>query len=974
MRKLSINRIKLMLVAALVAIAFACVGFMTFAKAENTFTSLADIDVTMDGYALIVEGEDGINGLEFTISAPQAQYSAMVGSVGEGKAYASVETGIIIAPAYYNDEIAINQDSLFNSPEYDWANYVDGEWVYSGDKIQVININANDWVDLGDTVTYSGGIVDIRPENENVAMYSVGYIKLVDSEGVATYKFTDSSEISVVAAAVQAYDSLSGSQKIWVDTNWLDVLPIIEEDVVLKDVAGAATYNVLDTVIANAGVKNIMDGFTSADGLSATMTDSFGNVVDINLENPVVDVTADLLRVWDIEIKAGEFVLYQGTADLYDSSAKPVWTDLSTTAGIGAYYGNDQTKEMIAMKTIGSQATTFDGKAALEISSLITHADKTSSETFINVAPIHTKDYYAQYVDMGIAFNYSYYYTVDADFSGEGLGPVDSNGNPTNLYAVNQHSHYAKGGRDTGGYKASDAFFNRWYDVSVPLDALVSDWDNIVNLKDASYSWGNYNLGLVFALTSNLGALGGMEEIGLKLYLAGFTFDVDLSLLPNGGEVLVELDDVADKTALDLTKFLPADDVAMLNAAAEKATLSYELKGYSIADTIAVTDLTAVDVSSAKEAAYILTVSTGGFAIYTATIDLYTSTSPVVWAESMTAENVVLRKVPATSDNIAHWLSSNATLMEEGEDYVFVDSVTVGEKTYEGSFVKVIVKEISVVAFDVKALHTKAYYQEMSDLTKVLHIRGYFPSSVSTDQHFGSNNYGMNDKYSTWRKGLAGNTYESIVISMDNYLIASDNSTVPGKFYNWDGVYSDKTGTNTMIQFEIPASKATADAPFEFYLGNLEVVQAGETLVSDANKYVNTTIDLSGEVTSFDLVDVIPEAQRAKLVAMAKAWGQSAGKHTASAVGFNLTVNGVTHSVKPNEEGRFIVNLDDTIVNKDGTLLEGYQVRDILVAGNNSVSITGYAPPVLSMGVSSWPVTMAVTGTLTIVGPAAAAE
>ena len=972
MRKLSINRIKLMLVAALVAIAFACVGFMTFAKAENTFTSLADIDVTMDGYALIVEGEDGINGLEFTISAPQAQYSAMVGSVGEGKAYASVETGIIIAPAYYNDEIAINQDSLFNSPEYDWANYVDGEWVYSGDKIQVININANDWVDLGDTVTYSGGIVDIRPENENVAMYSVGYIKLVDSEGVATYKFTDSSEISVVAAAVQAYDNLSGSQKIWVDTNWLDILPIIEEDVVLKNVAGAATYNVLDTVTANASVKNIMDGFTSAEGLSATMTDASGNVVDIDLENPVVDVTEDLLRVWDIEIKAGEFVLYQGTVDIYDSARGIVWTtEDDILDSFVMFYPNSSTGITMTMPTVEKEYVEFTDAAentqkVIKVTGVANWAGGEPSDKYYTVLPVHSKEYYAQYVGKDIELEYGFY--AESEFDG---------------YVIDHAFWY--GNSSTINCPSKDT----WYENKLSLDDIVENWDIIMNpAPEGSYTWGT-------RYAMHMGYIGDWTRIGAgvpaTLYFKGFNLKVDVSKLAmQGGDILVKLDDVADKTALDLTAYMKAEDVEAINSVAGLAGVSYEMKGYSIADTIEVTDLTAVDVSGAKEAAYILTITSAGAPLYTATFDLYTSTNPVVWAESMTAENVILRK---TAYQVG-WPSKVIGTLVAGTDYEFVDSLTVGEKTYEGSFVKVTVSEAMNIALDIKALHTKAYYQEMSDLTKVLHIRGLFPASVSMGANFSANNYGMNNAYGTWRNSTAKNTYESIVISMDNYLIASNTSTASGKFYDWTKITGDNCSQgNTMLQFEIPDGlintyeKEGEDfvldengdkivethTPFVFYLGNTEVTTAGETLVSSESKYAKTSFDLS-TATSFDLAEIIPEAQRAKLVAMAKAWGESVGKHSASAVGFNLTVNGVTHSVKPDAEGRFIVNLDDTIVNKDGTLLEGYQVRDILLPGNNSVSIIGYAPPVTSMGVSSWPVTMVAEGTITIVGPAAAAE
>ena len=949
----SINKIKLTLIAVLFAVVYACIGTMLFAKANDTLTNVSEItSFQMDGAELIVEGNDGVNGINFTASISQSEYNALK-SLDE-----NFEIGVVIIPSYF--DIAEIESKMFGSEAvYDWADFVNGEWVYSGDKIQIVNINANRWIDTGNRMTYSGAIVDILDHNEVVAFSSVAYIKVTDAGSVESFAWTRNVASTSVALEVEkTYSGMSSDQKAWVDANWTK-FEIFEGTSELIDVAGLENISGLRLLFAPEDEEELYIRFGDIPLGSISVVDNFGNEMIFNPQDgePTIAITDDILRQWTASVKLGGIELYTRTFDLYDSTAKPVWNELSDADGFKVYYGNDSTKEFIAVKTIEAESVTFDGKTSLEISNILGHSpvSPVPGEMFMTMLPIHSKEYYTRYEGKDVSFDYSFYYAIDPEFNGEGK------------YVVNQYSYYGAKGRTTGGQNGTDAFFNTWYNVNIPLDTVIEDWDNIVNLKDAQYAWGaGMTRGLIYALTSDFGSLGGFEGTGLKLYVAGFDVALDISKLAmQGGDILIDLDNVADKTALDLSSYMDADDYQTILDVAAVNGVSYELKGYSISDTIAVTDLTSVDVSSAKEAAYVLTVTSSGLPLYVATIDLYTESSPVVWAESMTSENVVLRKLAYSTG----WVSSNAVLMEEGVDYEFVNTLTVGSKTYDKSYVKVTVNEACTIAFDLKALHSKSYYREMSDLTKVLHIRGYFPSKVSMDANFSANNYGMNNTYSTWRNSTSSNTYESIVISLDNFLIATDTNNASGKYYDWTGITGTTTGNKTMVQFEIPASEVASSA-FEFYLGDTAIEEAGETVVSAAGKYVNTTIDLSGETTSFDLINVIPESQRAKLIAMAKAWGATKGKKSASCVGFNLTINGTVHSVKPDAQGQFLLNLDDYVVAADDTVSATTKVRDLLNEGNNSVSIIGYAPPVRTMGLSSWSVTMAASGTLTIIGPA----
>ena len=144
MSRTMINRIKLSLVAALVAVCCFWVGFVSFAKAEPAFVSVDELQTfAVTDASLIVEGEDGINGLEFKATMSADEYEGMM-SAG----FKSVETGLVIMPSYYalsengGRPAFADEDTMFGKDAiYDWAEYVDGQYVYNGTKTQIIKNN-----------------------------------------------------------------------------------------------------------------------------------------------------------------------------------------------------------------------------------------------------------------------------------------------------------------------------------------------------------------------------------------------------------------------------------------------------------------------------------------------------------------------------------------------------------------------------------------------------------------------------------------------------------------------------------------------------------------------------------------------------------------------------------------------------------------------------------------------------------------
>ena len=135
------KRLVLILSMLLVACTVIAVGLFGFANASTSF-SLSEMELKMETSGeIMVDGENGKDGLKFTMKTPLGDYEELVELVGSGKAYKSVEAGIIIVPEYYNDNVAIGETSLFGeNASYDWAEWdeVVGNYVYNGEKIRII--------------------------------------------------------------------------------------------------------------------------------------------------------------------------------------------------------------------------------------------------------------------------------------------------------------------------------------------------------------------------------------------------------------------------------------------------------------------------------------------------------------------------------------------------------------------------------------------------------------------------------------------------------------------------------------------------------------------------------------------------------------------------------------------------------------------------------------------------------------------
>ena len=929
MSKTLTNKVRLILVLALVMVVSVCASMFAFAKAEPTISSVDELTTfKMESTSIFYNEEDDKVGLNFTASISTAEYDA-IQALG-------AETGLVIAPADY---APLTEENLFGDTAiYGWAEYVDGKWApYAGDKIQVINIYTNDWVAGDGVYTYSGAIVDIKEQNVGTFFKAAAYV--VDDEEV--YAFTEEKETSTAIEVSKLGDDVPS----YVPANWEAYeTEVYDLGIVAPDFMGGPVIDLSD--VGDAVVELVdVNGNKITEGL-----------VDFSLpENQ---------RVWTMNIYYDGVLVEVMNFDVVDENGLFVWNDEINLNSVSAIthesiteWDEEQGKNVVVgrdkldyNKTGKGNPTeeTIDGK------DYISYTASGGNGTWFAWKPLHSKEYYEAWAGKGITLSASL--IVDADGM---VNPADQDG------VLNQHSIFGVSGKVQ--IKATETFTG-----TTTLEDILANWDARVECNwDGQWNVTRIPAGMIYVYNVHNGG---------KIYVGDFSVNVPSDAYANkGGDILVNVEEAGDLTALDLTSYMEESHVAKLAVLDAAYDLSYSLKGYSIADEIEVTDLTAVDVSNAKRAAYDLVVSSGENTYYTARIDLYNTTDAVVWAESLTKDNVVLRRTDKFTIGAYYTENTQATFIDS-DDFEIVDTITVGDKTHEGSFVKYTATEEMNLSVDIKALHSKAYYNEMiGDSTKVLHLRGFFSANSTMQVMCGMNNYGMNNVYTLGRQGFSGNKLESFVFSLNNMLIAnSGDETYHGKFYDWNDVNGTNVGMcRAMVTFEV-SSALIEKAPWDAYFGICgdQIVDGGETLVK-ATDIAGKVIDLSSE-TTYDLINLFPENQHAKFKAMAALWFGKDGKNfKGNAIGFTLTINGTKICVVPNENGEAILNLDDYIVAADGTVSDTVKVRDLLVEGNNVVAIRCDAPSATN-ATDSWPVYViapaygnpAVTTTITIVGPA----
>ena len=557
MSRTLINRIKLILVASLVAVCCFWVGIVSFAKAEPALSSVDELQTfAVTDASLIVEGDDGINGLEFKATISAEEYQALMGA-----GFAEVETGLVIMPGYYalpqaggmpafaNEETMFGKDAI-----YDWAEYDEEakEYVYNGTKTQIININANEWVNEGDVYAYYGSIVDIYDHNEDICFAANAYIKTTEVGGVVNYKFTNPFGASVALEVESEYADMTDDQKAWVDANWTK-FETIEEDLLVYDVTGQDSVMLMMLIAQNISQEtNIKVGLIQPEVYVAI--DNNGNVIDM-MENVggTIDLTnANNIRMYTVMGKIGDTVLFTMPIDLRSETAPFLWNDEISMNSVDAvaYEGADKVRK--SYYSLGKGNPTEETIDGADYVSFTASGDQ---GTWFSWKPLHDKSYYEGFAGKGVSLSASL--IVNADGM---IDPTDADG------VLNQHSIFGVEGKVR--IKATETFTGK-----TTLDEILTNWDLRVGCEWEK-TWGTrLPTGMVYVYNVHNGG---------KVSVGDFKVVVDASANAiKAGDILVNVEEVSDLTALDLTQYISEEGLAVIDEY-KAFGLSYEMKGYSI--------------------------------------------------------------------------------------------------------------------------------------------------------------------------------------------------------------------------------------------------------------------------------------------------------------------------------------------------------------------------------------------------------
>ncbi len=225
-------------------------GFATV-FAETTPKTLAEVTLTMEDGALIRGSEP--TGIRFRSFMSEADYEGLMANVGEGKAYKSVNFGMLIAP----------EDYLTTGRELTEANVFGENAIYSyGDtaeegKTRIINVWDSEMYDYTDGKFFAGIITNVAGTNYNRVFAGQAYVKATAQDGTASYLFaaaTDNhrSVIGVAQAAIANGDTSEAVQSFVKNADLVGLVGSVENGD--KTAANAVDYKE-GVISANAGTN-----------------------------------------------------------------------------------------------------------------------------------------------------------------------------------------------------------------------------------------------------------------------------------------------------------------------------------------------------------------------------------------------------------------------------------------------------------------------------------------------------------------------------------------------------------------------------------------------------------------------------------------------------------------------------------------------------------------------------------------------
>ena len=266
-----------------------------FAASDSVLDS---VSFTMQNGASVRKDEP--TGLRFRSLLSKEDYNKLTENVGEGKDYTSLTFGMLIAPQDYAEKKELNEANVFGEN----AVYTFDENDTDSEKLKILNLYDNEMHETPDGVmSFTGILTNVKSVNYNRRFVGVGYIKAVDKNGKAAYKFASANDnarsvIEVAQAAIEKGET--------------------DTDGVLADFTKYASLGGIVRSVENGDKtpQNAVDYKTGEISITATKTD-----FNIFLNREVITKNgngSDYLRLYLKSTNAAEFWLLPRAKDADD--------------------------------------------------------------------------------------------------------------------------------------------------------------------------------------------------------------------------------------------------------------------------------------------------------------------------------------------------------------------------------------------------------------------------------------------------------------------------------------------------------------------------------------------------------------------------------------------------------------------------------------------------------------------------------
>lgn len=560
-KKSSIIRLAGVALAAVICSGIAAVSSLTV-KADNT--DINAITATMDkGAAVRLPANANYSdiGIRYTYFVSENDYAAL-----KNAGYESLAYGVFIAPNYYNEKHAINDETSLNAYYY-WGNAE-----AQNGKAFILNVEKTELAkDLVHGYRFDGAVVNMLEENLLTEYIGVGYIKYTVN-GETHYKFAESNDNArsmVYIAQRYIEDKGNNAQKLnayfndtvtATDTTYTVEHLVKQGDGTYKlyGEAESKTAKVNATVTATAKTdipyytyeKGDLSGVVYANGKrtlklyytfavpedkkvvnkglveSTAMPElSTDFISGLNLKlykvlgstetevenfafesNGNIDITK-LSGTYVARACAGEEVIQTVTFDAYSKNDKFEWNNDLTTATYShdqSYGANPDSVSHTIENTVVSEAY---GRTGSYIKTEFTPKDgaTVAAVNYIYLKPVHSVAYYQLYSDKYLTFDY-YYDTSAEGYTGSRQGASCIQ---MRKGIIVENANVTSRGQ---------IYDNVWQTAKIPVSYLIENYEQFVkaeterteNLRKFIAGFESYiaNKGNVNHVTAYLGNLG----------------------------------------------------------------------------------------------------------------------------------------------------------------------------------------------------------------------------------------------------------------------------------------------------------------------------------------------------------------------------------------------------------------------------------------------------------------------------------